>query len=79
MAGIGQAGFVSGLPSAFKHTAFNRRIDDPEAVLFGENRVLIRDSSLDVVNAFDVRHIRAQPEIRQPAVLADGLQLKIRV
>src|SRR5260221_13911443 len=46
-----------------------RWIDDSEIEPFGEKRLLVRDSELDVINALHVGHIGAKPSVRQCPIL----------
>ena len=75
---IGQARIQVGTSVRIQADRVERRIDDSESVVFRQNCVRVGDSHLDVVNALDIGHVGAQPQIREPAILADGLKLKIR-
>src|SRR5208283_5518722 len=53
-------------------------IDDSEAIVLGEESLLVDNARFDVVNAVHVGNIRARPGIRQFSRLGSGLDLEIR-
>ena len=53
------------------------RIHNSEGVILGEERLLVRDSSLYVVDAFHVGKFGANAGISESPVLSDGFLLKI--
>jgi hypothetical protein len=55
-----------------------RRINDPEAVVFIEKSLLIGHARLYVVDALHVRDIRTNTCIGQRPVLAQGFLVKVR-
>ena len=50
----------------------------PKLVVFVEERLLVRGSRLEVVNALHVGDIRTKARVGQRPVLADGLRLQVR-
>ena len=51
-------------------------IHNSKAIVLGKECVLVCDSDLDVVNALDVRHVRANAGVGQEPELRDGFVLK---
>src|SRR6202158_2844325 len=55
----------------------DRRIDDSEIEMFGQKRLLIRNSKLNVVHALHVGQIGTHPSVGQRPILRNGLLLQI--
>ena len=53
------------------------RIDDADSVSFVQESLLVRDSHLQVVDPFHVRHIGSKARIRELSILNDGLALQV--
>ena len=75
---IGQRRVGVGTSVRVKANRVKGGIDDPEGVVFRQKGVLEVDSRLQVVDAFHVRDSRARPGVGERAILANGLELKIR-
>ena len=78
LAGSVSPGLVYATPVCIQTRSIGSGIDDAEAVVFGQECVLEKDSRLQVVDAFRVSDLGANAGVGQPASLADGLELKIR-
>src|ERR1700756_2138196 len=64
------------IPKRIKAWGIQSRIDNPKAVILCEERLLIGDTRLHVVNPFNERNIREYASVRQSSVLTNSLRLK---
>jgi len=67
-----------GTPVGIKANRIERRVNNTKGIPLRKDRVLINDSGLNVVDAFQVRDVRAAAHVGQAAILTNSVGLKIR-